>query len=121
MRWLSYTQKRAVLAVSCDGFILWARSSKAALRTGAFFRTSARPIEVPGESLVARQDRLVDGRTGIDVPAGIWLRESAREMTIFADQYDFAVSLLMLADDAPAFWDEEEHEPDVVDRFRATS
>ena len=42
-------------------------------------------------------------------------------MTIFADQYDFALTLLMLTDDAPPFWHEEEHEPDGVDRFRATS
>src|SRR3546814_7564717 len=28
LRWLSYTQKRAVLVVSRDGFILWARSSR---------------------------------------------------------------------------------------------
>jgi hypothetical protein len=41
------------------------------------------------------------------VPAGVWLREPVREMTIFADQYDFAISLLMLADDAPAFWPDE--------------
>jgi len=27
LRWLSYTEKRAVLVVSRDGFILWARSS----------------------------------------------------------------------------------------------
>jgi len=58
----------------------------------------------------------VDGRTGIEVPAGVWLREPAREMTIFADQYDFAVSLLLLADDPPA-WDDENPEPDVVNRL----
>jgi hypothetical protein len=28
-------------------------------------------------------------------------------MTIFADQYDFAISLLMLSNDAPAWQDEE--------------
>ena len=48
LRWLSYTEKRAVLVVSRDGFILWARSSTPALKTGAFFRTSAGPIENSG-------------------------------------------------------------------------
>ena len=107
LRWLEYTERRAVLVVSRDGFILWARSSKAALRTGAFFSTSAGPIEVPATSLVARQDRLIDGRAGLDLPAGTWLREPVREMTIFADQYDFALSLLMLSDDAPHFRNEK--------------
>ena len=32
LRWLSYTEKRAVLVVSRDGFILWARSSTPALK-----------------------------------------------------------------------------------------
>jgi hypothetical protein len=55
LRWLSYTQKRAALVVSRDNFILWARSSPAALKTGAFFRTSLGPIEIPAMSLAAVQ------------------------------------------------------------------
>lgn len=51
LRWLSYTEKRAILVVSRDGFILWARSSEPAWRTGAFFKTSAGPIEVPATAL----------------------------------------------------------------------
>ena len=47
LRWLEYTERRAVLVVSRDGFILWARSSRVALRTGAFFRTSRGPIPIP--------------------------------------------------------------------------
>jgi len=42
-------------------------------------------------------------RTGIDLPAGVWFNEPVREMTIFAEQYDFAVSLLMLSNDPPPF------------------
>jgi hypothetical protein len=96
LRWLEYTEKRAVLVVSREGFILWARSSPPALRTDAFFRTSAGPIPLPALSLAARQDRIVDGRVGIEVAAGVWLREPVREMTVFADQYDFAITLLLL-------------------------
>src|SRR3546814_3027347 len=81
LRWLSYTQKRAVLVVSRDGFILWARSSTPALKTGAFFRTSAGPIEIPSASLPVTQDLLVDGRASIDHGEGIWFREPVREMT----------------------------------------
>jgi hypothetical protein len=42
-------------------------------------------------------------------------------MTIFADQYDFAVTLLLLADDAPPIWHGEEVEEDVYDRFTTRS
>ena len=53
LRWLQYTARRAVLVVSRDGFILWSRASNAALRTGAFFRTSGPPIAIPA-GLVGR-------------------------------------------------------------------
>lgn len=121
LRWLEYTERRAVLVVSRDGYILWARSSAAALRTGAFFRTSGSPIPVPGQSLVGRQDQSADGRTGADLPAGIWFREDVREMTIFADQYDFAISLLSLPNEYKPLWQAEESEPDTYDRFLTRS
>ncbi|WP_247345625.1 ImmA/IrrE family metallo-endopeptidase [Bradyrhizobium sp. 61] len=118
LRWLSYTTRRAVLVVSRDGYILWARSSSEALKTGAFFRTSRGPIEIPALSLAARQDGLVDGRTGVLLPPGVWFPEEVREMTIFSEQYDFAVSLLMLENREGYVWHQEE-EPDTYDRFSA--
>jgi IrrE N-terminal-like domain len=96
LRWLEYTTRRAVLVVSRDGFILWSRSSERALKTGAFFRTSRCPIEIPGLSLAAKQDMLIDGRAGIALPAGVWFPEEVHEMTIFSEHYDFVISLLLL-------------------------
>ena len=101
LRWLSYTQQRAVLVVSRDGFILWARSSTPALKSGAFFRTSAGPIEIPAASLPVSHNLLIDGRASIDHVPGVWFREPVHEMTLFAEQYDFAISLLLLDDAAP--------------------
>ncbi len=117
LRWLSYTEKRAVLVVSRDGYILWARSSTAALKTGAFFRTSAGPIEIPSASLPVKQDLFVDGRASVDHGSGIWFREPAREMTVFAEQYDFAISLLLLDDTAPFASFDEEAEPDTYEKM----
>jgi hypothetical protein len=117
LRWLNYTEKRAVLVVSRDGFILWARSSERALKTGAFFRTSAGPIEIPGASLASRQTLLVDGRATMDHAHGVWFREPAREMTIFAEQYDFAISLLLLEDSVPFTELEEQTETDTYERL----
>ena len=117
LRWLHYTTKRAILVVSRDGYILWARSSASALKTGAYFKTSAGPIEIPAASLAAKQDLLIDGRTGVDHDAGAWLREPAREMTIFAEQYDFAISLLLLEDARPSAMDDAEPELDAYDKM----
>jgi hypothetical protein len=117
LRWLSYTEKRAVLVVSRDGFILWARSSARALKSGAFFRTSAGPIEIPSASLAANLDLLLDGHASVGHGAGIWFREPVREMTIYAEQHDFALSLLLLDDSAPYTLFEDAAELDTYDKM----
>jgi IrrE N-terminal-like domain len=117
LRWLAYTEKRAVLVVSRDGFILWARSSERALRTRAFFRTSSGPIELPAASLPVATSQLVDGRGIVDHGPDIWFQEPVRELTIVAEQYDFAISLLLLDDAAPEYGEGERSEGDTYDRF----
>jgi IrrE N-terminal-like domain len=117
LRWLEYTECRAVLVVSRDGYILWSRSSHRALKTRAFFRTSSGPIEIPAGSLAGRQDRLVDGRIGVEVPPGVWFPEQVREMTVFADQYDFALTLLLLDDNYQPSWHDEPVFEDTYARF----
>jgi hypothetical protein len=47
-------------------------------------------------SLADRQDMIIDERMGVELPAGVWFPEPVREMTIFAEQYDLAVTLLLL-------------------------
>jgi hypothetical protein len=117
LRWLTYTSRRAVLVVSRDDFILWSRSSEAALKTGAFFRTSGAPVEIPAASLAATQDQLADGRTGVLHAPGVWFSEEVREMTIFSEQYDFTVSLLLLEDRDRYLQLEPDPEEDTYDRF----
>jgi hypothetical protein len=117
LRWLTYTERRAVLVVSRDGFILWSRSSDAALKTGAFFRTSGTPVEIPAASLAATQDQLVDGRTGVLQGPGVWFDDEAREMIIFSEQYDFIVTLLLLEARNRYIRLEPNPEEDSYDRF----
>jgi hypothetical protein len=121
LRWLEYTARRAVLVVSRDGFILWSRASQPALRTGAYFRTSGKPVPIPETSLAARQDLLVDGRAGVEMAPGVWFPEQVREMTIFAEQYSFAVTLLLLPKRDRWISLEAEPEEDVYDRMVARS
>lgn len=116
LRWLSYTQKRAVLVVSRDGFILWARSSTPALRSGAYFKTSLGPIEIPGESLANRSGIVVDNSSAVDHGDGVWFREPVREMAVFSEQYDFVLSLLLLHDGVGANFDDEK-DVDVFDHM----
>jgi len=117
LRWLSYTNRRAVLVVSRDGYILWARSSDAALKSRAFFRTSRGPIAIPETSLAATQSLLVDARTGVQHAPGVWFPEEVREFTIFSEQYDFVITLLLLSGDERHMQLDDPEAQDAFDRF----
>ena len=105
LRWLECTSRRAVLVVSRDGFIDWARSSEAALRTGAFFRPrSGPPIELPPASLAANPGSVSDPKSGMRHAAGVWFDTATVEMAVVADAYDFTMSLLMLGDPPDRDW-----------------
>ena len=56
-------------------------------------------------------------RIGVDHSAGFWFREPVREMTIFAERYDLAVSLLLLEDRPPFYQLEAEQEIDAFDQL----
>lgn len=119
LRWVGYTARRAVLVVSRDGFILWARSSDPALKTRAFFRSAKATIEIPAGALPNQPHLLTDGRGALEHPAGAWFPEPVKEMTLVAEQYDFAVSLLLLGDAPNRFAFTETDEPDTFDRIAA--
>ena len=122
LRWLAYTELRAVLAISRDGYLLWSWSSEAALKTGAFIRTSKQPVELHVRSVAANAERHSAPREGEDLPPRVWFDEPTREMCVVSDQYDFAMSLLILGDARPR-WErssvDEEDDPVArpVDRF----
>lgn len=122
LRWLEYTQRRAVLVVSRDGYVLWARSSKNALKTGAFIRTSRGPVAVPEGSIAARSNAVESPRDGTELPAGVWFNEPCREMAVFSEQYDFAISVLQLPNDdgrpRSEKDEDEDDDEDLVDRIR---
>lgn len=100
LRWLGFTDQNAVLVVHRDGYILWAKSSKSALRSGAFFRSKSQILPIPPTSLAANP--FVDRELhGVEVDAQLWFPHadagsSLREMKISADNYDFVMTLLVL-------------------------
>lgn len=97
LRWLQYTERRAVMVVSRDGFILWARSSPAALRTRAYFKTAGRTaIAVPASSLAAQPELLEKSRGQMAHDGDVWFAEPCEEIALASDQYDFTISLLHL-------------------------
>lgn len=100
LKWLQYTDEKAVLVMSNDGFINWAWSSEPAFKAGAFFKTRGNVIAVPERSLAADASIRHD-RRGAEIAASVWFpyadpNMSLREMKIHAEQYDAILSLLWL-------------------------
>jgi hypothetical protein len=118
LRWLQYTDRRAVLVISKDGFILWARSSEPALKSRLYYKTRNRPpVEIPGAALAARRS-LVAGHAGEAVhDRAVWLNEPCKEHVLFSDQYDFTISLLHFDDRAARPEPDQEHEDDAYEHM----
>jgi hypothetical protein len=118
LKWLQYTSRRSMLVVSRDGFVLWARSSKAALRSGLYFKTRDRPpIEVPKNALATRQESLSESTGTVHLADDAWFGKPCTEHVVLSEQYDFALSLLHF-DDAEGVKDAlEEPVEDAADRI----
>ncbi len=121
LRWLQYTERRSVLVVSRDGYILWARSSERALKTGAYFKIAGRsPVAIPPLSLAANPDPF-NNSSVMEHGGGIWFAEPCEEISLVSDHYDFTISLLHLGQ---AEWQnrlEEESVEDTVDMMQRKS
>ena len=113
LRWLEHTEHAAVLVVHRDGYMRWAKSSDAALKNGAFFRTRQSVIEVPA-ACVGLDTAVSTDRKGRAMPAPVWFPHAPSgtelvEMKITADQYEWTMSLLVLPRGL-AVWKPREHD-----------
>ena len=112
LKWLQYTDEKAVLVMSRDGFMNWAWSSEPAAKAGAFFRTRNNVIPVPDGALAANAE-IKDDRKGTQISASVWFPHAGaetplREMKVHAEQYGVVLSLLCLPRSADAWppWSE---------------
>lgn len=115
LKWIEIAPRRAVVVAARDGFVLWARSNKAALRSGAYLRTRlSPPREVPDQSLLNERDQL-----GVLAPAKILARawfpkepdgmELIERVFVAAGPYPYTLGLLLLPDAIPT-WEQAEED-----------
>ena len=116
LRWLEYTETRAIMVVSNEGFAHWAKPSRAALKSGRYIRTRDTVFELPAQAFAARRDYSSAALTGVMHQAGVWFPEPVNEMCLRSDRYDQEITLLQFESDGPRFQEEEE-ESDVFDHF----
>jgi hypothetical protein len=119
LRWLDITIRRAMLVVSKDGFIDWARSSPALFKSGVYFAAKQVTIPLPDASLAALgpNARICE----IGHPAGVWnADEPVLESVMFDEYRDLALSLLIFSTEGARRWDDGvDEEPALVDTFEA--
>ena len=113
LKWLEFTEQRAVLVMSTEGYILWARSSQSAYHSGAVFRTRRNPVSIPTDSLAASAISVTREMQGVELAARIWFPQepedmSLREFKIVSDRYERTMSLLILPKAEPRWVREQE-------------
>ncbi|MBV5262629.1 ImmA/IrrE family metallo-endopeptidase [Pinisolibacter sp. B13] len=116
LRWLEYTETRAMMVVSNEGFAHWAKPSDPALKSGRFIRTKNTVYELPSQAFAARRDYSDAALTGVVQQAGVWFPEPVHEICLRSDRYDQEITVLQFEADSPRFQAEEE-ENDVFDLF----
>ena len=122
LKWLSVTDKRAMVVVGREGFIDWAWSSKPLYKSGVFYRARQEVSALPAQSLAALSDINIDNITGIKHPKGVWSdREEVQEMTLLAHHDEMTISLLIYPDPSPERynkgWIEHLDGPKLFDSF----
>ena len=118
LRWLEYTETRAMMVVSNEGFALWARSSDAALKSGRFIRTKDTVFELPAAAFAKGRLFTEETKAGLVQPSEAWgFPEGVVEMCIRSERYDQEITLLHFEGSAPIFFREETDLEDTYDRF----
>lgn len=117
LRWLEYTETRALVVVSNEGFALWSKPSGPALKSGAFIRTKNTMYELPARSAAVMGQFTQETYSGIAQPAGTWFREPIVEMCVRSPRHDREITLLHLDGLGPKV-QADLAEEDVFDRFR---
>lgn len=118
LKWIEIAPKRAVVVAARDGFVLWARSNKAALRSGVYLKSRASLTEVPASSLLQCAAGCDTGRTST-LPARMWFPKEPADMELVEQIYvsdgyfPYTLGLLLLPDALPKWElpDEDVAEP----------
>ena len=105
LKWLEITTKRAMIVVSVDGFIDWARSSEPLLKSGVFFKAKQVTIPLPADSLARRAAGNQEAASGDMLSSGVWAEhEEVYESVMFSEYHGMAISLLIYPDHSPKRW-----------------
>lgn len=100
LKWVKFTDQKAVLILSKSGFMEWAWSSKSAFEAGAYFKTKNVITEIP-QNVLAANGSISNDMIGENTPAYHWFKNAEKEsvlkeMKLSMDQRDRVLTLLIL-------------------------
>lgn len=94
LRWLEYTEVRAMMIVSNEGFINWSKSSNSAWRNGIYYRTVNKMNEMPVQSLAVSGNFTQNNILSQDSPKEIWFNQPCFETSFRDNIYDREITIL---------------------------
>ena len=116
LRWLEYTETRALVVVSNEGFALWSKPSTSALRTGRFIRTKNAMFELPSASIARSRLGTTPAVRSADQPSNVWFDEPVFETSLRADRLDLEITLIQFDRLVEPL---QEEKSDLADRMNA--
>ena len=122
LKWLTMTDRRAMIVFARDGIIDWAWSSAPLLRSGIYYAARQDLIELPARSLAAQGVDPETARNGVNHAPGVWPGpDPVHEMTVFSRSSEVTISLLLYPGRSPTAREmaelEEEPVPDTFDKL----
>ena len=119
LRWMRYTERRAILVNSVEGYIKWAWSSEPAYKSGVFIKTAnVPPVAVPPKSLAAQNTQYLKTTQLAEHDTGVWFSEKCQEIALASDKFDFTISLIHLDEKVKNFNFGEAIEEDTYEQMR---
>jgi len=115
LKWIEVAPQRAVVVAARDGFLLWARSNRAAFKSGALLKTRVSPPrEVPEGSLLTSENEfgVLPPRIG---SARLWFSKEPENMQltehafVASGVYGYTLGILVMRDATPC-WEQAEDE-----------
>lgn len=127
IRFIQYTEQRAILVCWDNGFLAYECRSKAAVKTRAKVHRTDDPQERLAGTLAA-DEGFVQEWDGIEMPASAWCKEEASYMKLREFKHSYSerervLSLLLLESAEPRSWDKTWHDEEIEDssdRFAAS-
>lgn len=114
LKWTEIAPKRAVVVAARDGFVLWARSNSAALRSKVYLAAKKLTIPVP-EGSILNQVTVGGGSVTAKQRANLWFEEEPGDTELvehalaIGGDYPYILGLLLLPDATP-LWELPEDE-----------